>query len=257
MAAEHGIPHVHGSYEHLLEDPEVDAVYLPLVNSLHRHWAIAALEAGKHVLCEKPLAMNVGEAQQMAEAADGAGRVLMEAFMYRFHPRMRRLREETGELVHAAARFGFPLNSPGNYRLDPALGGGALLDVGCYGVSAVRWFLGEPDRVVAVAHRQPDGLDMSVTAALGFPGGATASVWGSFESPEDQELVLVGPAATEQIKGPFTSWRDPDDPYQLMVEAFSAAVLEGRPAPIPLSDSIANLRVLDSIREATLSPSVR
>ena len=153
MAAEHGIAHVHGSYERLLEDGEVDAVYLPLVNSLHREWALQALAAGKHVLCEKPLAMNAAEAEEMAAAAEVAGRVLMEALMYRFHPRLRALREETGEVVHLAARFGFPLDAPGNYRLDPALGGGALLDVGSYGVSAARWFLGEPEQIAAVEHR--------------------------------------------------------------------------------------------------------
>ena len=250
MAAEHGIAHVHGSYERLLEDGEVDAVYLPLVNSLHREWALQALAAGKHVLCEKPLAMNAAEAEEMAAAAEVAGRVLMEALMYRFHPRLRALREETGEVGHLAARCGFPLDAPGNYRLDPALGGGALLDVGSYGVSAARWFLGEPEQIAAVEHREAGGVDLSVSAALRFPGGATATVWGSFESPEDQELVLIEPAGVRRLPEPFTAWRDPDDPYQLMVEAFSAAVLDGRPAPLPPSDSIANLRILDAIRTA-------
>ena len=241
---------MHGSYERLLEDAEVDAVYVPLVNSLHREWTLKALAAGKHVLCEKPLAMNAAEAEEMAAAAQAAGRVLMEALMYRFHPRIRALREEAGEVIHLAARFGFPLDAPGNYRLDPALGGGALLDVGCYGVSAARWFLGEPQQVAAVEHREPGEVDLSVSAALRFPGGATATVWGSFESPEDQELVLIGPSGVRHLPQPFTAWRDPDDPYQLMVEAFSEAVLAGRPAPLPPAESIANLRVLDAIRTA-------
>lgn len=174
--------------------------------------------------------------------------------MYRFHPRIRALREEAGDVVHLAARFGFPLDAPGNYRLDPALGGGALLDVGCYGVSAARWFLGEPDQVTAVEHRQPGGVDLSVSAALRFPSGATASVWGSFESPEDQEIVLIGPSGVRRLPQPFTAWRDPDDPYQEMVEAFSDAVLDGRPAPLPPAESIANLRVLDAIRTAANNP---
>lgn len=254
MAAEHGIRRVHGSYEGLLEDAEVDAVYVPLVNSEHRRWTLTALAAGKHVLCEKPLALNAAEAEEMAAAAQARGRLLMEAFMYRFHPRIRALRERTADLVHLGARFGFPLDAPGNYRLDPALGGGALLDVGCYGVSAARWFLGEPDRVQAVEHRELGGVDLSVTAALRFPGGATAAVWGSFESPEDQELVLIGGAGVAKLDRPFTAWRDPDDPYQLMVEAFAASVLEGTPPPIPLAESIANLRVLDSIRTAASPP---
>ncbi len=248
MAAEHGIAHVHGSYERLLADPEVDAVYLPLVNSLHREWGVAALRAGKHVLCEKPLALDAAEAQEMAAVAEAEGRLLMEAFMYRFHPRLRRLREQAAEVLHLTARFGFPLDAPGNYRLDPALGGGALLDVGCYGVNVARWFLGEPDRVAAVEHRDPGGVDMSVAAVLGFPGGATATVWGSFESPEEQELVLVRRSGVERVRQPFTAWRDPEDPYQVMVEEFAEAVASGRPAPIPPSESIANLRVLDAIR---------
>lgn len=247
MAAEHGVARVHPSYEDLLRDPEIDAVYIPLVNSLHRAWTLAALAEGKHVLCEKPLALNAAEAVAMAEAAARAGVLLMEALMYRFHPRARRLREEAGRVVHIAARFGFPLNAPGNYRLDPALGGGALLDVGSYCVSAARWFCGEPENVAAVAHLV-DGVDMSTAAVLGFPGGATATIWGSFESPEEQELVLVEPGGVRRLDRPFTSWRDPDDPYQVMVEEFADAVLAGRPAPLSPDESIANLRVLDSIR---------
>jgi predicted dehydrogenase len=249
MAAAHGIERVYGSYERLLEDREVDAIYLPLVNSLHREWTLAALAAGKHVLCEKPLAMNAADAQEMAAAAEHSRLTLMEAFMYRFHPRMRALREEEPEVVHLAARFGFPLDAPGNYRLDAELGGGALLDVGCYGLNAARWFLGEPEQVTAIAHRAADGLDLSIAVSLGFPGGATASVWGSFESPEDQELVLVERGAgTRHLEKPFTSWRDPDDPYRLMVEAFAEAVLTGGPAPISPADSIAQAQLVDAVR---------
>ena len=253
LAAEFEVPRGHDSYDALLADASIDAVYVPLPNSLHLEWARRGLEAGKHVLCEKPLALNAAEAEAMAAAARGSGRLLMEALMYRFHPRMRALRAEAGDIVHLSARFGFTIDAPENYRMVEALGGGALLDVGSYGVSAARWFLGEPVRVGAVQHRAGE-IDVSTLAALEFPGGATASAWGSFESPEDQELVLVGPDATQQIQQPFTSWRDPDDPYQLMVEEFAAAVLEGRPAPIPLSESIANLRVLDAIRAATDKP---
>ncbi|HEX6489214.1 MAG TPA: Gfo/Idh/MocA family oxidoreductase [Candidatus Dormibacteraeota bacterium] len=246
LASKFEIPRVHGSYEALLADPEIDAVYVPLVNSLHRRWCVAALRAGKHVLCEKPLALNAAEGEEMAAAAEAAGRLLMEGFMYRFHPRMRALRAGAVDVAHLAARFGFPLQAPGNYRLDPALGGGALMDVGCYGVNVARWFLGEPERISAAAH--VDGVDMSVAVVLGFAGGATATVWGSFESPEDQELTLVSPAGTQRVNQPFTSWHDPDDPYQIMVEEFADAALSGTPAPISLEDSIAGLRVLDAIR---------
>lgn len=246
LAARFEISRVHRSYDELLADPEIDAVYVPLVNSLHREWCVAALRAGKHVLCEKPLALNAAEGEEMAAAAEAAGRLLMEGFMYRFHPRMRALRAGAAGVVHLGARFGFPLQAPGNYRLDPALGGGALMDVGCYGVNVARWFLGEPERVSAVAHT--DGVDMGVAAVLAFKGGATATVWGSFESPEDQELVLVSPDGTQRVDKPFTSWHDPDDPYQIMVEEFADAALTGAAVPIPIEDSIAGLRVLDAIR---------
>ena len=250
LAAEFGVERVHGTYDELLADGAVDAVYIPLVNSDHREWTLKALAAGKHVLCEKPLAMNAAEGVEMAAAAGASGRLLMEALMYRFHPRMRALRAEVGEVVHLAARFGFTLRAPGNYRWEPALGGGALLDVGSYCVSAARWFLGEPSGVQAVGHLGPGGVDLSAAAALEFPGGATATVWGSFESPEDQELILVEPSGTRRVAAPFTSRDESADPYRIMVEEFGDAVLAGGPTPLPLEDSIGNLRVLDAIRAA-------
>ena len=251
MAREQGIPQVRGSYEEVLADPEVDAVYVPLVNSLHLPWTLRALEAGKHVLCEKPLAVDAAEAEEMATAAQRSGRLLMEALMYRFHPRLARLREEIGagaRFVHAA--FAFPLDAPGNYRLVSALGGGALLDTGSYTVSAARWFLGEPDRVAATA-RMRGGVDVSVTVALSFPGGREATAWAALDAPEHQELVVITEEAVHRVPPPaFTAWRDPYDPYQLMVEAFADAVLEGGPAPLPVEDSIANLGVIGRVRRA-------
>ncbi len=234
----------------MLADPEVDAVYVPLVNSLHAEWTERALGAGKHVLCEKPLAMNAQEAERMAAAAAAAGRLLMEALMYRFHPRLRDQveRARRRRILHVSAWFGFPLQAPGSYRLRPELGGGALMDVGSYSLSACRWLLGEPEAFGAVAHRGPDGVDMTVGAALGFPGGQTGFAWGSFESPEHQALEIVLEDRALRIERPFTAWRDPEDPYQVMVEEFADAVIEGRRAPLPLDDSIANLRLIDRVR---------
>jgi xylose dehydrogenase (NAD/NADP) len=238
-----------GSYEAVLADPQVDAVYIPLVNNLHREWTLRSLEAGKHVLCEKPLGMNAREAMEMAAAATDSGKQLMEAFMYRFHPRMRALVESVQDPMYVQATFGFPLDDASNYRLQAALGGGALLDVGCYTVSVARWILGEPSTVLART-RQAGGVDMTVTALLEFEGGRTASVWASFESPEEQALAVVMPDRVARLERPFSAWRDPDDPYQLMVESFAASVMLGRPVAIPLSESIANMTVLDRIREA-------
>jgi xylose dehydrogenase (NAD/NADP) len=250
QAARHRIPRVHRDYAEVLADPEVDAVYLPLPNSLHLPWAQRSLAAGKHVLCEKPLALNATEAEEMAEAAGAAGRLLMEAVMYRFHPRMGELVDSlaSAEVRHLYAAFGFPINAPGNYRLRPELGGGALLDVGCYLADVARWVAGEPERVEALIRRGV--VDMSCSALLEFPGGAQASLYASFESPEYQELVVVCTDRVLRVQKPFTAWRDPYDPYRLMVEAFVEAARSGGPAPLPVTSSIANLRLLDRIRDA-------
>ena len=237
------------SYDTLLADPEIDAVYNPLPNSLHLEWTIRALEAGKHVLCEKPLAMNARQAEDMAAAADRTGRLLMEAFMYRFHPDMNAFVEGVGEPIHVHATFGFTLRDEADIRFDPALGGGALMDVGCYTVSVSRWLLGEPVEVLARA-RMKHGVDATATGLLLFDGGGTASVWASFESPEVQELEVITTEGLRRRTKPFSSWHDPHDPYQLMVESFGDSILRGKPVQIPLSESIANMRVLDRIREA-------
>ena len=252
LASFHSFVRVGASYEEVLDDPEVDAVYIPLVNSLHREWTLRSLSAGKHVLCEKPLAMNASEADEMAGAADRARLLLMEAFMYRFHPRTRGFVESLQHPLHTNAWFGFTLSDPSNYRARAALGGGALLDVGCYAVSATRWILGEPDEVFARIRRGGSGhdsVDMSVAALLHFPEGATASLWVSFESPEVQGLEVVERGATKSLEKPFT-WRDTDNPYVLMVESFGRSVIEDQPLAIPTSESVANMRVLDRIREA-------
>ncbi|HSP08171.1 MAG TPA: Gfo/Idh/MocA family oxidoreductase [Candidatus Dormibacteraeota bacterium] len=236
------------SYEAVLADPAVDAVYIPLVNSAHREWTLRALEAGKHVLCEKPLAMNSAEAEKMAAAARSAGRLLMEAFMYRFHPRVQAVVAGLRDPMYVQASFGFRLSDPSNYRLRAEHGGGALLDVGCYVVSVARWILGEPAHVFAASHIVGE-VDMTTSALLSFEGGAMAAVWSSFESPEEQELTVVSHDGAHRLGEPFTS-RDGADPYQRMVESFADSVLHDRPAAIPLSESIANMKVLDRIRAA-------
>jgi predicted dehydrogenase len=252
LAGRHGIPRVHADYAALLADPDIDAVYVPLPNSLHLPWTLHALAAGKHVLCEKPLALDAAGAGEMALAAGQAGRLLMEAVMYRFHPRnaalVRSLRG--AEIRHVSAAFGFPIDAPENYRMRPELGGGALLDVGCYVADMARWLLGEPDHVRAIVRRQ--AVDMTCSALLGFPSGAQASLFASFESPEHQEVTVVCADRVVRLEQPFTAWRDPEDPYQLMVEAFADAVRSGGPAPLPLQSSIANLALLDRIRAAAV-----
>ncbi len=238
------------SYEALLADPNVDAVYIPLVNSLHKEWTLRALAAGKHVLCEKPLAMNAVEAGEMAVAAESSGKHLMEAFMYRFHPRTRRFVEGLRDPLYVHASFGFAMKRKDDYRAHSELGGGALLDVGCYVVSVSRWILGEPSKVFA--RSSVDGVDWTTSALLQFAGEKTGSIFASFESPEVQELTVVTPEGMQRLDRPFSS-REEADSYQLMVESFGESILHDRPVAIPLSESIANMKVLDAIREAAKS----
>lgn len=237
-----------GSYEELLADEGVDAIYIPLVNSLHMEWSVRTLEAGKHVLCEKPLAMNAQEAQTMAAAAKRTNRLLMEAFMYRMHPDTSAFIKSIADPIHVQASFGFNLRDLANYRLRAELGGGALLDVGCYAVNVSRWILGEPVNVSARLHMH-GGVDMTAAALLEFSEGRTASIWASFESTEEQQLRIIAKDAVHTRARPFTTRHESWDPYQLMVESFGDSILNGTPQAIALEDSIANMRVLDRIRE--------
>jgi len=250
MGQRHGIATVHDSYDALLADPEVDAVYIGLVNSEHARWSMRALEAGKHVLCDKPLATSGAEARAMRATAERCGRTLMEGFMYRFHPRMRMLHESVSKTSFVHATFAFRLDDPANYRLRPELGGGALLDTGCYTLDVVRWFLGEPSELRSVM--RVDGVDMTVAASLSFDGDVRATIAASFEQPEHQELVLLAGAEQHRVLQPFTAWRDPHDPYAIMVEAFASSVLDGAPPPRSLDDSIATADLVDRVRAAAL-----
>jgi predicted dehydrogenase len=252
LAVRHGVDRVHRSYDDLLADGSLDGVYVALPNALHCEWSVRALRAGKHVLCEKPLAVSVEEARRIDATARAEGRLAMEALMYRFDPATRELVESVTRprYVHAAASF--LLGDPTDVRLDPALGGGALLDLGCYAVDAVRWLLGEPEAVSATAHR--DGVDRSVAATLGFADGALATIWASFEAAPVQELTVVGAdGATRALHRPFSSYFDPEQPdrfgpQRAMVDAFVHAATTGAAAPYPLSESIGTLAVIERIR---------
>lgn len=251
MAAPYRGVRVIESYDALLADAEVEAVYIPLVNSEHKRWTLRALQAGKHVLCEKPLATNAHDAEVMATQAQASQRLLMEAFMYHFHPDMQAFVEDLTDPIHVEASFGFMLGDQTNHRLQAPLGGGALLDVGCYTISVARWILGEPSEVIAAARIVRD-VDLSVNILLLFGGGQTASLWASLESPEVQDLKVVTRHRVHRRDRPFTSWKDPHDPYQLMIESFGDSVMKNLPAAIPPSESIANLRVIDRIRESAV-----
>ncbi len=272
FASKHGIPRVHDSYAALVADPELDAIYNPLPNGLHAEWTIAALEAGKHVLCEKPFTANAAEAEAVAAVAQRTGLVVMEAFHYRYHPLAHRMREivESGELgairrVETALCFPLPKFSDIRYQYD--LAGGATMDVGTYTVHTAR-LLGceEPTVVSARAKLHSPGVDRAMRAELTFPSGhtgrITCSMWSTWLIQTTAKVIgdrgemrVINPTAPQlwhrmrvkadgKTRGEKFSRRPT---YEFQLEAFCAAVLRGEPTLTPPADSIANMRVLDAI----------
>jgi predicted dehydrogenase len=282
LAAEQlGIPTAHGSYEALLADPEVDAVYIPLPNHLHAQWTIAAARAGKHVLCEKPLALTSTDAGRMVEACEAAGVRLMEAFMYRLHPSWVAVRElvaagRIGRLRAVQSWFSYFNDDPANIRNIAEFGGGALFDIGCYQVNLSRMLFGaEPTRIEATLERDPvTGTDVLTSAILEFDGGVATFTCSTRTEP-DQRVHIYGTNGRISFGIPFnippdrpaevflTAGGDPPldphtetltfptaDPYTVQAERFAEAVLDGVPTPTPPQDAVANLRVIERIFEA-------
>jgi xylose dehydrogenase (NAD/NADP) len=209
-ADEHGIGRAHGSYEALLDDPDIDAVYISLPNSLHHTWTMRALAAGKHVLCEKPYSRHPEEAEEAFAAAQASGLVLMEAFMYRHHPQTRAIAEHVrggtlGRLLSLHATFTFPLASLGDVRAKPELEGGALMDVGCYCVSGSRLLAGEPIAVLGIEDRGSTGVDMAFFGTLLFADDVVAQFEASFVAPQRQSLEVVGEDAVLKALAPWRS----------------------------------------------------
>jgi len=274
FAAKHAIARVHPSYDALLADPEVDAIYNPLPNSLHRDWTIRALEAGKHVLCEKPMASNAAEAEEMAEAARRTGRLLAEAFHYRYHPlaaRMKAIVEsgELGPIRHIEAHLCFVLPSPGNIRYRHELAGGATMDAGCYAISLVRFLAGaEPEVIRAEARVASPQVDRWMGADFRFPDGRTGRITCALLSAalfrasarvrgDRGDMRVLNPYApqllhrlrvrndqhqfVERVRGEAT--------YTHQLRAFVAAIRGGPPIPTSPDDAIANMRVIDAVYE--------
>lgn len=277
-AREHGIGRSHGSYEELLADPEVDAVYIALPNALHVEWSQRAIEAGKHVLCEKPLALSSTDARRMIDASNQAGVILMEAFMYRLHPLWQEVRRligagTIGELVAFQSFFSYRNLDPTDIRNQVTTGGGALLDIGCYPVNAARMLFGsEPGEVKALIRRHPDfGTDVITSALLDF-GSRHATFTVSTMLEPHQRVDLVGSEGRLRIEIPFNippdrpnriaifaGGRPPVDPgvkvveiptsdqYGVQADAFAAAVRSGGPVPTDPIDAVRNLEVLERI----------
>ena len=268
-----GPQRAYGSYEEVLADDEVEAVYISLTNDAHLPWTLAALEAGKHVLCEKPLGLTAAEVDEMAAAVDelAGDRLVVEASWYRWHPRVRLAQErlaDIGTVRHVAAGFTFAGDLDGNYRLEPARGGGALYDVGCYAVSACLWAVGRglPQDVVARSELGPTGVDLSTRAVLAWDG-VEAEVHAAIDREDGQWLVITGERGELELRGreAFTAWRDTAtelwvsdgtstervpvpavDAYAVMVEEVSSAVRGGPGFVLPLRESRQTAAVLDA-----------
>jgi D-xylose 1-dehydrogenase (NADP+, D-xylono-1,5-lactone-forming) len=265
---------VRAAYADVLDDPEVDAVYVSLANDQHEEWAVRALAAGKHVLCEKPLALDLSQARRMALAAEEADRLLVEAVWCRWHPRFRRLVDlarggDLGDVVSVDSAFTFRADVAANYRSNPDQGGGALLDVGGYQVHAWQAIAGGLDGLDLERTRRTvgaGGIDVTTRVRAVLESGARATAVASFDMPEHQFLVVTGSRAVARMGegAAFTSWREPStllvddraeefpavDAYQLMVEAVAGRIEGGQDWCVPLSDSLAVAAVLDRVRVA-------
>jgi D-xylose 1-dehydrogenase (NADP+, D-xylono-1,5-lactone-forming) len=268
-AREHGLERAHGSYEALLEDPDVDAVYVSLPNSLHVPWSVRALEAGKHVLCEKPLTRHAAEAEAAFAAAERAGRLLAEAFMWRHHPQTRRLKAlldegRIGRLRLVRATFSFPLQREGDIRLAPDLDGGALMDVGCYCLSGARLIAGaEPERVFGEQVVTPEGVDIAFSATLRFPADVVGQFDCGFAVSARDELEAVGEEGSLFLDDPWKGRapvievrRDGEveevaseaaDPYACELADFAAAARGDAPPRFGAADALGQARAIEAL----------
>jgi len=263
-----GIERAYGSYEALLEDPDVEAVYISLPNSLHCEWSIRALEAGKHVLCEKPLSRRAAEVEAAFDAAERADRLLMEAFMYRHHPQTLELQElieggAIGRLRLIRAAFSFTARGPENIRLLPELDGGALMDVGCYCVSSSRLLAGEPERVYGAQVVGATGVDVVFAGTLAFAGDVIAQFDSGLALPEQDELEVIGEEGSIFLDDPWHCYEpvlelrrdgavdrietDRADCYGLELENMSDAIRGHGEPLLGREDAVGNARALEAL----------
>jgi D-xylose 1-dehydrogenase (NADP+, D-xylono-1,5-lactone-forming) len=271
-ARERGIPVAHGSYEELLADDGVDVVYVSLPNGLHAPWARRALEAGRHVLCEKPVDEDPEVVDGLFALAEERGRVLEEAFMWRHLPQTEALADlvaggAVGELRLVRAWFSFSLDREGDPRLDPAQQGGSLMDVGCYCVSAIRLLAGEPVTVTAQRVRGATGVDLRVAGTLRMPGPVLATFDCGFDLPDRRGLQVVGAEGTLEVDDPWFGAqprirvRRADgsaedvapaaaDPYRAQLEDLAEAVAQGRPPRIGRAETVGQARTLQALLRA-------
>lgn len=276
-----GISHAFGSYDALLESPEIDAVYIPLPNSLHKEWAIRAAERGKHVLCEKPFALHAAEVDEMIATANQHRVLLMEAFMYRFHPQYDKVREfiargAIGALQVIRSAFCFRLDDLSNIRMNKELGGGSLMDVGCYCVNVSRLIAGaEPvEAQASAAFGEKSHVDETLVGVLRFPNDVVAHFDSSFRTDYREWLEIQGTEGRMELERPFRSHAVDGqgritlqhkngtretfttravNQYQLMTEHFADAALNGKPLRYPAELDRGNMRVIDTLYESALT----
>ena len=277
-ASKLGIPKAYGSYEELFADPEIEAVYNPLPNHLHVPVTIEALKAGKHVLCEKPIALTAAEAEQLVEAERASGKLVAEAFMVRWHPQWLKARElvakgQIGEVRAVQVAFSYFNDDPNNVRNMNDIGGGGIYDIGCYCIISGRWFFGsEPERVVSIIDRDPKfGTDRLASALVKFPGNRQLSFMVSTQLVPYQRVQVYGTKGRIEIEIPFNAppgyacrvFKDsgadlkggsietiavePCDQYTLQAEAFSKAIRKEQVWPFPISDAVQNMRIIDAL----------
>jgi predicted dehydrogenase len=271
-ASEHGIPRAHASYEALLEDPEVDAVYISLPNGMHHEWTLASIEAGKHVLVEKPYSRRAAEVEEAWDAAERAGLIVMEAFMYRHHPQIARAKElvesgAIGRLRLVRTWFSFLLRDESNVRMLPELDGGALMDVGCYTVSGARLFGGEPEELVATQIVGPTGVDVDFYITARFANDVVARLDSSFTMPRRQRLEAIGEEGSVRLEAPWrVDWGgrlllDREDgieevevpeanPYRLELENLARAIRGEEPPLLGREDALGQARMIESAYRA-------
>ena len=271
-ADEHGLERSYGSYEGLLADPDIEAVYISLPNSLHVEWTLQALDAGKHVLVEKPFSRRPAEVERAFDAAEAAGLVLSEGFMWRHHPQTHRLVElidsgVAGRVRVVRAAFAFDLGAErgtGDTRFDPALDGGALMDVGCYCISGLRLVAGEPERARGEQVVGPSGVDVIFTGALAFADGVVGHFDCGFIVPRRGGLEVVGEEATILVPDPFTPKTpgievqrpgaepeqisiEPENSYRFELENVSAAIRGEAPLLLGREDAVGQARTIDEL----------
>jgi len=284
VAARFGIDRSYGNYEALLDDPDIEAIYNPLPNHLHVEWTAKALEAGKHVLCEKPIALDAAEAGAIVAARDRSGRKVIEAFMVRCHPQWHRVRElvregRLGTVRAIQSAFVFSVLDPNNVRNRAEIGGGALYDVGCYPLVTARYVFGsEPERAIALLDRDPAlRVDRVTSGMLAFPGGGQLTFSSALQLAPYQKVVILGTAGRLELAVPFTPAKEhgckliidsgksldgssasleefaPFDQYAAQCD-LAAAVFRGETAQeFPIEDAIANMRVIDALYRSAVS----